>query len=214
MEGFENKVVPTARWQEGDREIIAKTRDVEKTLHNEPGFVGVAPYGSRWKGHSSEDSDYDVIALYDSTIAGCDLEKMRQAVAIKNNASIDGEETKERQTEVTWWIDMAALKNPDFSDVGFLDVPYVLMEHVIGPKINEYRAMMRPILDAHPEGFKEIVDHATFREFQAFRRANWKEGAENRNVPPWKTYADQESHSSMRRPLFEKRARAVFFPKT
>lgn len=59
--------IPRDKEGEPNPEVFEVARTLEKKLAEYPFFIGLAPYGSRMKGYSSESSDVDIVIFYDSS---------------------------------------------------------------------------------------------------------------------------------------------------
>ena len=118
---------------------------LDRELKESPGYIGVVPIGSMVRGYATDDSDVDVVVMRDgSGLPDQPLEgetRGRAAAADQTKRKLSYIEVYPSRSDVQKIVDLA--KRGDYIEKLWM---HIFSPAAIGPKIVEYRDMVRKIL--------------------------------------------------------------------
>lgn len=161
-----------------DRLVIPRTKegaldltfyDVAKTVNQElepiPGYVGLAPVGSRTRGYADKDSDFDIIIFYDGTQSDNDRKELQSEVS-KTAAALEKTEHVRIDavgniTHLTPYMILSDLTLLSRGQrVNKVRLGFLFAQTAIGRRMDEYKQKVVATLQNFPEQSRDVVIRA------------------------------------------------------
>ena len=147
--------IPRNKDGEPNPEVFKITKDFVEKLSKYPSFIGAAPYGSKMRGYSNEDSDTDIAIFTQPPTDSNSTDQHAEQYELRRDA-----------LEATY-----AHGGPDAIHIQYYDLDENAIKHSIanhnfypgrmalasffgvvsGPKIDEYRKLIAELVNALPE---------------------------------------------------------------
>jgi len=164
LERFKNKSSTyLAPLENTEGKLDFEAHKVAEVLNNEMreslGYIGVAPIGSMVRGYATKDSDIDVVVFRERALVASSTEEdafireiCEHVVAkSKTKRTFSFIQSRFSEKDVQHVIEMAKQNSYDENPLWM----YIFSPTAIGPKIEEYRTMVKEALEPLPEDVRE-----------------------------------------------------------